>query len=135
MRNRNIAAVILLPFVTFGIYTLYWFVSTKGELNKKGANIPTAWLLIIPIANIYWMWKYFEGAELVTGGKVNSVLMFILGLFVSSLISSAVCQSAYNDMEGQTLTESQPEQLAQQADITQQEPVKTDTPENQSPSV
>jgi hypothetical protein len=98
MQKRSLAAVILLPFVTFGIYFLVWFVKTKGELNTKGAGIPTAWLLIVPIANIYWMWKYFEGAEKVTSGKVNGVLNFVLGFFVSSIIPMAICQSAYNEL-------------------------------------
>lgn len=98
MKKRNIAAVVLLPFVTLGIYTIYWFVSTKGELNEKGANIPTAWLLIVPFVSIWWMWKYFEGAEQVTSKKVNGVLMFILAVFITSLISSALCQDAYNNL-------------------------------------
>ena len=98
MKNRSVLAVVLLPFVTFGIYTLYWFVSTKGELNERGAEIPTALLIIVPIANIYWMWKYFEGAEKVTNGKVNGVLAFILGIFVTNLVSSALCQDAYNNL-------------------------------------
>jgi len=98
MKNRSVAAVVLLPLVTFGIYTLYWFVSTKGELNEKGATIPTAWLLIIPIVNIFWYYKYFEGAEQVTGGKVNSIMLFLVGLFVTNLISSAIAQDAYNNL-------------------------------------
>lgn len=98
MKHRSVAAVVLLPFVTFGIYSLYWHVSTKKELNEQGANIPTAWLLIVPIANIFWLWKYYEGAEQVTNKKVNSVLMFIIALLVTSIISSAICQSAFNDL-------------------------------------
>jgi membrane protease YdiL (CAAX protease family) len=98
MKNRSIVAVILLPFVTLGIYALYWFVSTKGELNAKGAEIPTAWLLILPLVNIWWVWKYFEGAEKVTSGKVNGVLNFILDILVTSLIPMALCQDAYNKM-------------------------------------
>jgi membrane protease YdiL (CAAX protease family) len=98
MKKRNILAVVLLPFVTLGIYSLYWFVKTKGELNAKGAQIPTAWLLIIPLVNIWWLWKYFEGAEQVTNKKVNSILMFVLGVFVTSLISMALCQDAYNNL-------------------------------------
>ena len=98
MKNRSVLAVVLLPFVTLGIYSIYWSVTTKGELNQNGAEIPTAWLLIVPLVNIYWMWKYYEGAEKVTGGKVNGVLMFVLHLFVTSIISTALCQDAYNKL-------------------------------------
>jgi len=100
MINRSVAAVVLLPFVTFGIYTLYWYVSTKGELNQKGAQIPTAWLLIIPFVNLFWIFKYYEGAEQVTSDKVNGVLMFVLALLVTPIISSAMCQDAYNNLGG-----------------------------------
>jgi len=98
MKNRSVISVILLPFVTFGIYALYWFVTTKGELNVKGAEIPTAWFLIIPIVNIWWIWKYFEGAEKVTNGKVNGVLCFVLDLFVTAVVPMALCQDAYNKL-------------------------------------
>lgn len=98
MKKRSVAGVVLFPFITFGIYTIYWYVSTKGELNKKGANIPTAWLIIIPLVNIWWMWKYFEGAEQVTDKKVNSIIMFVLAVFITSIISSAVCQNEYNSL-------------------------------------
>ena len=99
MKNRSIWAVLLLPFVTFGIYIIYWFVSTKGELNRKGAEIPTAWLLIVPLVNIWWLWKYYEGAEKVTDSKVSGVLMFVLDLFVTTLVPMAICQDAYNNLD------------------------------------
>ncbi len=93
MEKRSLAAVVILPFVTFGIYAIYWFVKTKGELNNKGAEIPTAWLLIVPFVNIYWLWKYFEGAEKVTNGKANAILNFLLQIFVTPIISMAICVS------------------------------------------
>lgn len=98
MKNRSIAAVVLLPFVTFGFYALYWMVSTKNELNQKGAQIPTAWLLIVPIVNYYWIWKYYEGAEQVTNKKLNGVLLFVIHLFVISLVSMAIAQAEYNKL-------------------------------------
>jgi len=98
MKNRSIVGVILIPFITFGIYAIYWFVSTKKELNRNGAEIPTAWLLIVPLVNIWWMWKYYEGAEKVTNNKVSGVLMFVLDLFITALIPMAICQDAYNNL-------------------------------------
>ena len=50
--HRNIFLVYLFSFITFGIYTIYWLVSTKEEMNTLGATIPTAWLIIVPIVNI-----------------------------------------------------------------------------------
>lgn len=98
MKNRSVVAVVLLPFVTFGLYMLYWFVSTKNELNAKGAQIPTAWLLIIPFVNIFWYYKYYEAAEQFTGGRINSMMLFLIGLLASNLISSAIAQDTYNNL-------------------------------------
>lgn len=95
MKNRNPLAVFLLPFVTFGIYGLYWLVKTKGEMNSKGATIPTAWLIIVPLVNIWWYWKYSEGVEQVTGGKLSGVLAFIL-LFLLGTIGAAIVQDSFN---------------------------------------
>jgi membrane associated rhomboid family serine protease len=95
MKKRNPIAVLLLPFVTFGIYSLYWMVQTKTEMNAKGATIPTAWLIIIPLVNLWWMWKYSEGVEKVTGGKTSGVLCFIL-LFLLGMIGSAIVQDSFN---------------------------------------
>ena len=105
MKQRNILAVVLLPFITLGIYTIYWFVSTKGELNKKGASIPTAWLIIIPFVSYWWVWKYFEAAEQVTDKKVNGVVMFIVAFFITSIISSAICQNEYNKLSELSLAQ------------------------------
>lgn len=101
MKKRNPLAVFLLPFVTFGIYALYWLVVTKGELNGKGAKIPTAWLIIIPLVNIYWLWKYCEGVDQVTEGKMSGVLAFIL-LWLLGSIGSAIIQDSFNKVGGES---------------------------------
>ena len=99
MKKRSIAAVVLLPFVTFGIYALVWFVKTKGELNERGSTIPTAWIMLIPlVGGLYWQWKYFEAVEQQTGGQSSALLNFLLSIFVTALIPMALCQSAYNQM-------------------------------------
>lgn len=95
MKQRNPIAVALLPFITFGIYSLYWEVKTKGEMNKLGNDIPTAWLLIIPFVNIWWLWKYCEGVEKVTAGKLSQVLAFVL-LAILGMIGAAIVQDAFN---------------------------------------
>lgn len=97
MKIRNPLAVFLLPFVTFGIYGIYWMVQTKIEMNSRGAQIPTAWLIIIPIVNIWWMWKYSEGVEHVTKEKLSGVLAFIL-LWLLGSIGSAIIQDSFNKL-------------------------------------
>jgi hypothetical protein len=97
MTKRSVVAVIVLTFITFGIYSLYWYVKTKNEMVARGASIPTGWLLIIPIANIYWMWKWSEGVEFVTRGKMSGAVSFLL-VFLLGLIGVAIIQSAFNDV-------------------------------------
>lgn len=96
MKNRNPVAVALLPFVTFGIYGLYWEVVTKEEMKALGADIPTAWLLIVPIVNFYWLWKYSLGVEKVTGGKLQGILAFLLLALLGS-IGGAIIQDSFNN--------------------------------------
>lgn len=99
MKKRSIAAVLLLPFVTFGIYGIYWYVSTKGEMNSLGAKIPTSWLLIVPFVNIWWLWKYSEGVEQVTNGKTSAILAFLLMWFLS-WPGQGILQASFNEVTG-----------------------------------
>ncbi|CAN5489603.1 hypothetical protein BH11MYX1_BH11MYX1_56560 [soil metagenome] len=82
MTKRSAITVIVLTFVTFGIYALVWQVQTKNELNRVyGANIPTAWLLLVPFFGpLYFMWKWSEGAEKATG--TSGITVFLLMLVV-----------------------------------------------------
>lgn len=96
MKKRNPIAVALLPFITFGIYGIYWEVKTKGEMVELGAEIPTAWLIIVPIVNIWWLWKYCQGVQKVTGDKLNGVLAFVL-IWLLSSIGAAIIQDSFNN--------------------------------------
>ncbi|MCL2451967.1 hypothetical protein FWD20_03850 [Candidatus Saccharibacteria bacterium] len=90
-----IAMVCALPAA---IYNIYWKVVTKKELLQQGASdIPTAWLLIVPIANIWWLWKYSQGSAKVLKERYNDAIVFIL-LFLLDFIGMAIIQSAYNKL-------------------------------------
>ncbi len=96
MEKRSIPMVIILTIVTFFIiYPIIWLVKTKGEMVRAGADIPTAWLLIVPIANIYWLWKWSGGVEHVTRGKQTQVLAFIL-YWLLGPIGMAIVQDSFN---------------------------------------
>jgi hypothetical protein len=97
MKNRSPVAVLLLPLITFGIYGLVWLVKTKNEMNSSGAQIPTAWLVIIPLVNIYWLWKYAEGVQHVTRSAQSQVIAFIL-LFLLGVIGAAIIQNEFNKL-------------------------------------
>jgi hypothetical protein len=97
MQHRNPFLVFFLTLITFGIYGLVWYVETKREMNAKGAQIPTAWLIIIPIANIYWLYKYSEGVEAVTKKDMTTAVAFIL-LFLLGNIGMAIVQANFNSL-------------------------------------
>jgi len=87
--------VFFLSLITFGIYSLVWYVKTKNEMNTKGAKIPTAWLLIIPLINYLWLWKFCEGVELVTNKEMGAGVAFLL-VFVLGVIGMAIIQDKLN---------------------------------------
>ena len=95
MKQRSPIAVFLLGLITGGLYSWYWIVKTKGEMNKLGEKIPTAWVWLIPFVSIWWLWKYSEGVEHVTGEKLSAVLTFVL-LFLLGIIGHAIVQDSFN---------------------------------------
>ncbi|HEX4058118.1 MAG TPA: DUF4234 domain-containing protein [Galbitalea sp.] len=95
MKLRSPAAPLLLPLVTLGIYTLVWNVKTKNEMNKTIANrIPTAWLLIVPIANIFWLVAYSRGARQFNGAGSTAGTFWLLALL--GIIGEAILQARFN---------------------------------------
>jgi hypothetical protein len=95
MKHRGPLAVLFLSIITFGIYSIVWQVKTKNEMNRLGATIPTAWLIIVPFVNWWWLWKYSEGVELATKKEMSTVVSFIL-LFVLGAIGMAIIQNEFN---------------------------------------
>ena len=93
--KRSLLKVYILGIITLGVYFLYWFVKTKNEMNDLGAEIPTAWLLILPIANIYWLYKYAEGFSKVIKKDDNHVLWFLV-FWLVTIITPAIVQSEFN---------------------------------------
>ena len=97
VKERNIVLVYIFSIITFGIYALYWTVSTKNEMNGLGAKIPTAWLLIIPIANLFFIYKYCEGFATVVKKDHQTILWFVLYILVG-IIMPAIVQSELNKL-------------------------------------
>ncbi len=111
MKRRSPAAPLLLPLVTFGIYSLVWFVKTKNEMNLSAINkIPTAWLAIVPIASIWWEWKFALGVEEATKNGLGRHAAFCLLLLLGG-IGAAIVQNALNqatDSASQRVTPMEP---------------------------
>ncbi len=95
MKHRSPIVVAFLDLITFGISGLVWFVQTKDEMNNKGANIPTAWLLVIPLIDYFWFWKFSEGVEGVTNRRMGAGTAFLL-LILLGVIGMAIIQAEFN---------------------------------------
>lgn len=78
VKNRNLFIGFLLSVITLGFYILYWFVSTKKEINEQGGQIPTSWLIIIPLVNIYWTYKYCDEFGKIIKKEKSGILYFLL---------------------------------------------------------
>jgi hypothetical protein len=95
MTHRSPIAVFFLVPITLGIYSLVWLVKTKEEMNQRGAEIPTAWFLIVPILNLVWIWKYSQGVARVTSDAMSAGLTFIV-LLLTGNVGMALVQGAFN---------------------------------------
>lgn len=97
MTQMPLGKLFLLTIVTFGIYMLVWLVRTKDEMNALGAEVPTGWLLIVPIANVYFMWKYAQGVEHVTKGETPTMTAFLMILLLG-FFGTLIVQSKFNGL-------------------------------------
>jgi hypothetical protein len=97
IQRRSPAMVIILGIITCGIYTIYWFVKTKDEINGLGAEIPTGWLMIIPIANLYFDYKYAEGFSIHVKKDNNAIMWFLL-LFLVAPVAVILFQIELNKL-------------------------------------
>ncbi len=81
IKNKNVFLVYFFSIITFGIYWTVWTVKSKRDMNALGADIPTSWLLIVPIANFYYMYKYCEGFSETVKKDNHTVLWCVVSFF------------------------------------------------------
>ena len=95
IKNKNIGLVYLWTFLTFGIYWIVWTVKSKRDLNALGAQIPTSWLLIVPVANLYWLYKYAEGYAHVAKKDSHVGMFFVFWFF--GIVTPIIVQGLINE--------------------------------------
>ena len=96
VKERNIILVYIFTLITGCIYGIYWMVSTKNEMNNEfGAEIPTAWWLIVPIGNIWWLYKYAEGFAMKVK-KDNNVALWVILFILVTIVAPGFVQSELN---------------------------------------
>lgn len=81
---RNLLEMIVGTVCTLHLYLLYWAVSTKRELVRAGGRIPNAFLIIIPILNFYFWYKYVQSYLKIVRGKSSTsdtIVYFLVACF------------------------------------------------------
>lgn len=109
IKKRNPVFVILAIIFTFGIYGIYWIVKTKGEINSLGADIPTAFLIIVPIANLFFFYKYCEGFSVFVKKDNQPILWFLLYVLVAPL-AIILIQIELNNLADSAVPSAEPKQ-------------------------
>ena len=98
MKERNLVVMTLLLIFTFGIYQLYWFWKTKNELEEEfKVKLPHSILIIIPIANLYWLYKYCDVFAKKVKNEKSGVVWFLIFILVP-IIPPIIVQSEYNKL-------------------------------------
>ncbi|HNS96364.1 MAG TPA: DUF4234 domain-containing protein [Polyangiaceae bacterium] len=97
MQQRSPVTIVLLGFVTCGIYHLIWMHQVGEEMRARGAEVPPTWHIIIPILNFLWMWKWAQAAEKVTNGALSAGLVFVLLWFLGPMAAFLV-QPKFNEV-------------------------------------
>ncbi len=97
LQYRNLWGIIGLSIITFGFYLVYWIVASKCELNESGAKIPTAWLLIIPLVQFYFLYKFAEGYCAVMFKDQSQTIAYFLLIMLLFPIGALIMQSKIND--------------------------------------
>ena len=97
-KERSIILCIVYSIITLGIYFIYWLYKTKNEMVKLGADIPTFWLAIIPIVNIYFLYKYTKGAAHVAKKSSDTGLLYFVLWLVLAPVAAILIQVELNKL-------------------------------------
>jgi hypothetical protein len=66
-------------------------------MRKRGADIPTAWLAVIPFVGLYHWVKWCAGVAHVTRNRMSTAVAFLLTFFLGP-IGFAMIQSQFNSV-------------------------------------
>jgi len=96
MTKRNPIVAWLLAMITCGIFGIIWYFKSTDEMKARGADIPHPILILVPIVNFWFLWKFSEGVQKVSNGATSAGLVFILSLVGFGII---VAQGAFNNVD------------------------------------
>ena len=82
IKHRNMVMQVILTIITLGIYAIYWFYASLGELHrangKEGGGCLWTILALIPIAHLFAWWHYSHEYAAFIRGKYPGIAIFIL---------------------------------------------------------
>lgn len=78
-KQKSLGKQVLFSVVTLGLYSLYWFYSTAGQLDRGTNRSLTPILAIIPLVNVVSVWQVSDAGEAVTDqSKIVLFLVFLV---------------------------------------------------------
>lgn len=85
IKYRNMFLQVILYIITLGFYGLYWFYVTFNEMatangKTEGSGCLWTFLLLIPIASLFSIWKHSEEYGEFVDNKYPGIAIFILWL-------------------------------------------------------
>lgn len=96
IRERNPIFVAILPFVTFGLYSLYWYIDTSRELHNH-VDSPNPWLLLLGLTGIgIYIYNYMYSKALSELSNASKVMIFLL-LSIVPPVGMYLAQTNIND--------------------------------------
>lgn len=97
MFEKSPIYVLLVSTITFGIYGLIWLYKTSEEMKQRGVELPSFIMAFIPILNILYIWKYYQGVEKLSNGEHTATMLFVFSLLGPlGLISFWQTQTTFN---------------------------------------
>ncbi|MFP4078441.1 MAG: DUF4234 domain-containing protein [Candidatus Izemoplasmataceae bacterium] len=101
MKERSVILMLILTFITFGLYLVYWTVAFQSELKKSTGmgfgGFGHFILLFITFGIYYIVWCYKVGERLeYMGGNNDGLLYLILVIFSLGLLTPFFIQMEAN---------------------------------------
>ncbi|GEM_PF-3223590 len=71
--------------LTLGFYFFYWCSHAGADVNQSARQkiVPSAWLLILPGGNYWWMWQYGQALDHVSYRRLKAADTFLLYIIAS----------------------------------------------------
>ncbi len=94
---RSLGKMAFFLIITLGFYLVYWIVVTKNQFNRLGASIPTALLIIVPVGNFYFFYKFAQAFVYYILEQKTEVISYFLLMALLPFVGMFIYQSHCND--------------------------------------